>query len=342
MIHAALRDLVWRRRRYLISVVGCGLVFGMSLLMSGLSNSFGVELDRTIAHLHARGFVVRDGVSGPFTGTKPFPQSEVAPGAVPLAYLVQSATAPGRAQPVTVAVFGLPPGSPAAPPVSSGRAARGPGEVVVDDRSDFRTGDRIVVGGAPFRVVGRVDGLSINGGVPGVVVDLAEVQRQLLSGAPLVTSSVVVDRAVTPAAGYHVVGATAAREDALRVLASAKDSISFVTGLLWAVAALIIGSVVFLSAIERTRDFAVFKAIGTSTPSMGIGLALQAVLLALAAAVVGLLVGLLLGPFFPLPVAISTAALVLLPVVALAVGVVASAFGLRKAVSVEPALAFGS
>jgi putative ABC transport system permease protein len=341
VIHAALRDLVWRRRRYLISVIGCGLVFGMSLLMSGLSNAFGVELDQTIDAIGAKAFLVRDGVSGPFTGTKPFLAEELGDAAVPMAFLFQTAVAPGADEPVTVAVLGLPPGSEPVPEVISGRTLRDDGDLLVDDESPFETGSRIHVGGVLFHVVGRVGPLSINGGVPGVVAGLPTVQRELLSGTPLATTGLVEGADPSVPDGLHLVRAVQAREDGLRVLASAKDSISFVTGLLWAVAALIIGSVVFLSAIERTRDFAVFKATGTSTSAMGVGLALQAVVLALASGVVGIVVGLVLAPLFPMPVAVSGTAVVLLLVVSLAVGLLASVFGLRRAVSVEPALAFG-
>ena len=38
--------------------------------------------------------------------------------------------------------------------------------------------------------------------------------------------------------------------------------------LLWIVAACIVGSIVYVSAIERTRDFAVFKATGASNGSL--------------------------------------------------------------------------
>jgi putative ABC transport system permease protein len=98
---------------------------------------------------------------------------------------------------------------------------------------------------------------------------------------------------------------------------------------------------VFLSAVERTRDFAVFKAIGTSTSSMAAGLLLQAVLLSVAASLVGIVLALLLAPAFPMPVDISWRAMVLLPLLAVGVGALASLFGLRRAVRVEPALAFG-
>ena len=69
--------------------------------------------------------------------------------------------------------------------------------------------------------------------------------------------------------------------------------------LLWVVAALIVGSVIYLSALERTRDFAVLKAVGVSTRSVLAGLCLQAVIVAVVAAVLGGLLSLVLGPLFP-------------------------------------------
>ena len=54
MWQATLRDLQWRRRRFLIAITGTALVFAMSLLMSGLSASFTLETDRTSKAIGAR------------------------------------------------------------------------------------------------------------------------------------------------------------------------------------------------------------------------------------------------------------------------------------------------
>jgi putative ABC transport system permease protein len=104
---------------------------------------------------------------------------------------------------------------------------------------------------------------------------------------------------------------------------------------------MVIGSVVYLSALERRRDFAVYKATGWSTRSLAVGLASQAVLLSTTASLVGVVVAQFLLPLFPMTFEVPSLARVLLPVVGLVVGLVASAAGLRKAVGVEPALAFG-
>ncbi len=120
--------------------------------------------------------------------------------------------------------------------------------------------------------------------------------------------------------GFQIVDRAGARDDFLRPLTEARSAISFVAILLWIVGALIVGSVVYLSVLERIRDFAVFKAVGTKSRSIMGGLALQAVIVALIAAVVGAVLSFLLAPRFPLPVEIPTSALWMLPVIAILVG----------------------
>ena len=111
--------------------------------------------------------------------------------------------------------------------------------------------------------------------------------------------------------------------------------------LLWIVAAGIIGSILYLQAIERSRDFAVFKATGVTTRTLLSGLAAQAIALALCAAVAAYVLSFLLTPAMSIAVAIPDSAYVLLPVIAVVVGLVSSLVALRRAVTVDPALAFG-
>ena len=74
----------------------------------------------------------------------------------------------------------------------------------------------------------------------------------------------------------------------LRPLKQSIRSIDILQLLLWIVAAMIIGSVIYLSALERGRDFAVMKATGSSSRSLLAGLSIQAILLSLAAAIVAI------------------------------------------------------
>ncbi len=61
MLIAALRDLQWRRRRFAIAVVGTGLVFAMTLVLTGLANGFRVEAQRTVDALGLDAFMIKAG-----------------------------------------------------------------------------------------------------------------------------------------------------------------------------------------------------------------------------------------------------------------------------------------
>jgi putative ABC transport system permease protein len=142
-------------------------------------------------------------------------------------------------------------------------------------------------------------------------------------------------------AGYRIVDRRAAVEDMIRPLDGARLAMSYMAILLWAVAALIVGSLIYLSALERTRDFAVFKALGVATGSLLAGLALQAVLVAVVAAGVGGLLAVALGPLFPMLIVVTASAFVSLVATAVVIGLLASLAGLRHAVAVDPVMAFG-
>ncbi|MDP9181896.1 MAG: ABC transporter permease, partial [Actinomycetota bacterium] len=160
-------------------------------------------------------------------------------------------------------------------------------------------------------------------------------------GAPVASAIVTKGVPTSVPAGFAVRSKEQTRQDLLRPLVGAIASLKAMLVLLWLVAGLVIGSVVYLSALERRRDFAVYKATGWSTRSLATGLALQAVLLSTSASLVGVVVAQLLLPLFPMNFEVPGVARALLPVVGLLVGLVASAAGLRKAVGVEPAMAFG-
>ena len=53
-------------------------------------------------------------------------------------------------------------------------------------------------------------------------------------------------------------------------------------------------------------------------------------------------IALLLKPFFPFQIVLSSSVYLLLAVVSIAVGLVASLAGLRRVIGVDPALAFGN
>ena len=341
MIRAALRDLQWRRKRFVIAMSGVALVFAMGLIMTGLAASFSLEVDRTLDGVGASGWAVSDQASGPFTSFTPVPLAAAGDGNASPAMVLRQTIA-GAGGVVDIIVFGVESGRLGSPVAAEGVALGGPGEAVVaEDLEGVSVGDTLSIAGRDLRVVGTVSGQRLFAGLPMVYVALADAQAIAVQGQPLVTAFLYDQMPATAPAGLRLMTNAEVKDDVLRPLENAMSSISFVRFLLWLVAATIIGSVLYLQAMERTRDFAVFKATGTSTWAIGGGLALQAVVLSLAAAVLAGLLALVLAPLFPMNVEIPVSSFVLLPVVTVVVGLLASLISLHRTATVEPALAFG-
>ena len=341
MLRAALRDLQWRWKRFVIAVVGVGLVFAMGLIMTGLSESFSVEVDRTLGAIGAEAWAVSASASGPFTSFVPVPTNAVGPDASPVMVMRQTIADSGEL--ADIMIVGVEPGRLGAPHADRGRDLSGSGDAVVDGDLDVAgLGDDFSVAGVGLRVVGTVSGQRLYAGLPVVYVPLEDARSMAgLGSLPMATAFLYRAPPSTSPAGLKTMSTGEVKTDLLRPLQNAMSSIAFVRVLLWIVAATIIGSVLYLQATERTRDFAVFKATGTSTFAIGVGLALQAVALSLTAAALAALLATALAPLFPLPVEITRSAYLLLPVITVTVGLLASLIALRRTARVQPALAFG-
>ena len=340
------RDLGWRRRRFAIAVAAITLVLALTLLLSGFRDGIGVETARTVRALGGDGFVVRDGVSGPFTTVSQLDEDVAGvvatlPG-VRRADPIVSIRHAIESRPVTdVYLVGARPGGLGEPKVRSGRPPRRPGEAVLDREAGRRVGDVVRLGGRSFEVVGLVSGVTVWAGVPAMFVTLDDAQGLVFGGAPAATAVVVAGRPQAQRAGLRIMDAAEARADLERPLANAITTIDLLRLLLWIVAAAIVGSVLYVSALERSRDFAVFKAFGTDSADLVGTLILQAFVLAALSAALSVAVSRLLAPLFPAVISFPARTLLLLPLVALAVGLVGSLAGARRAIVVDPASAFG-
>ncbi|MDX6285728.1 MAG: putative transport system permease protein [Frankiales bacterium] len=340
-------DVRMRARQFAIATIGTALVFSMALVIAGLSGGFRAETRRSVEGVGGDGFLVTAGSGGPFTSVSLMPSTVVdqvrrLPGvtrADPILVFQQRFSSPRGF--VYGPVIAGPPGGLGAPPVR-GLAPLRHGEAVVDDLAKVKVGETFTIGNERFRAVRRVHGYSILGGLPNVYISLADAQALAFSGRDVETAVAIRGRPTSVPRTLALYTNQQARQDVLDRLGNAVKSIDIFVRLLWLVAAVIIGAVVYLSSLERLRDFAVLKAIGSSSRQLYAGLAAQAVLIALLAAAVAIGLLPLIATFIPIPLAVPVFELYLLPIVAIVVGLLASLSGLRQAVRVDPALAFAS
>jgi putative ABC transport system permease protein len=346
VLRNGLRDLRWRWRRFVVALGGAALVFACTLLMVGLTNSFDEEIRDSLNAVDADTWIVSSGAGGPFTSFRFVPEfqadqierSRGVERADPFVFSRQTVrTADGL---VDANVFGHRIGGLGAPPVVKGRAVRASGEIVVDESLGVPIGGTVRLGNQPFNVVGLGDGLTLYAGSPNLYLPLRDAQVLLLFGQRL--ANVIVSKGA-PADlpdNLTVMTSEEVATDVLRPLGKPVGAIRFAQQILWVVAAFVIGAVVYTSALERARDFAVFKATGISSGYVLGGLAIQAVVLSVAAALLSIGIARILAPLFPMRVLLSFDAFPLLFAEAIGVGIVASLFGARRAVSADPALAF--
>lgn len=339
-----LRDLQFRRRQFAIAVVGAGLAFALTLVLTGMSAGFRHEARETVRGIGAAAWVLPRGVSGPFSSQSTMPAAlahRIAGGgqAEPIATFGHVARLEGGGD-TQVTVVGHSIGALGDPVWGRGSVSLPGGEAVVDERLGVDEGDTITIASHRLRVVRVVSDRSAFGGQPLVFVSLPEAQGIAFGGQPL--ASAIVTRAQPQGAppGFAVVGNDEVRADMLRPLDGAVGSIDFFRLLMWILAAVIIAAVTYLSALERLRDFAVLKAVGGSPRALLLSLSTQAVISSLLAAALGAAVAQVLAPGFPLPIVIEPGAYLALPLVAVVVGVIASLAAVRRAMRVDPALAF--
>jgi putative ABC transport system permease protein len=340
------RDIRWRWRRFVIAAAGISLAFALTLLLSGFRDGIDLETDQTLRQIGADGFVVKDGVHGPFTTTAQLPADladDVAelPGVDRADPMVSVRHTIASEPEVDVYVIGARPGGLGAPHPSSGRAPARRGEAVLDGRGEREIGDRFMLGGISFEVVGLVRNTSVWGGVADLFVTLRDAQDLLLDGEDGATAILTRGLPEQSLPGTRVLDLDEARADLKRPVQNAITTIDVFRMLVWLVAAAIIGSLLYVSALERNRDFAVCKAFGSAGVDLVGALMLEAVVLAAVSAGLGLGLSRVLLFLFPSIISFPARTLVLLPLVALAVGVIGSVAGARRALSVDPATAFG-
>jgi putative ABC transport system permease protein len=348
MVTVTLADLAFRYRQFLIAVVGAGVVMAMALLLAGLVGGFGAETTQTLGGVGADAWVLTNGSAGRVASVSVFPQSTTAviahtPGvtrADPLVILPQQVAHVGTIL-HSVNVVGARLGGLGDPQVTAGHPMSGSGQVVVNAKLGAAVGSVMTIGTTPFRVVGQIANRTLLGGTDMVYIPLNNAQSLGLGGRPLVTAVVTTGVPKTVPHGLQVLSTQTVEQRTLSGLASAVSSINNTKILMWVIAGIIIAALLYVSALQRVRDFAVLKALGSSTMTLLGSLALQAVIVALLAAGFAAIISNFMGGIFQEPVAIPHSAFVTLPIIAIVVGLLSSLVALRQATGADPAAAFG-
>lgn len=342
VILLTLRDLAHRSVRFVVVTLLGAVVFALLFVMTGLVEQFNREPYDAVDAIGADAWVLPDGVSGPFTAAPTLPASALAEvDADRVAPIVAARSSLVHEQESEeVVLLGVEIGGVGMPAVDDGRAPGGPGEIVVDASLGIDVGEDVLVAGAPFVVVGHSDDTTILAGIPFVFMSTPEAQTIVFRSTDVISAILVAGEVRSLPAATRAISADDVATDTLAPLDGAIASVDLVRALLWIVAGIIIGAVVYLSALERQRDFAVLKAMGVSNRTLLSSLAIQAVLVAVLSIALAAVIQLFLAPAFPLRVRVPARAFWQLPLLAIVMALVAGAAGMRRVAGSDPALAF--
>ncbi len=342
MLFLTLRDLQHRAVSTAAVSTVVGLILTLLFLMTGLVHQLEREPYVAASSLGATSWIVRSGVSGPFTAVSTLPaglSAEVGPGA---SDVVLARATLGLGDGTTeVVLIGHEIDRLGQPPVSTGRAVTGPGEIVLDRTAGVELGATVQLGDTPYTVVGWSDDTTVLAGLPLAFVELGQAQDLVYGNRDSISMVLSPDTIDIAPEGTTVLTEDEVGADTLGPIESAAASIDLIRALLWCVAAIVVGAVVYLGVVERTRELAVLKAFGSTSRVLAGGIALRAIVVAGVALVAGTAAATVIEPAFPLAVRLPAAAYWQIPSVMLVVATIVSLVAARRVASIDPALAFG-
>lgn len=335
-----LRDLQYRRWRVLLTVVLMGIVMMLLFIMAGLVGQFNAEPELATEFVgDDKHWVVPAGNGGPLTNPRAVPRPQFPDVPDGESVLFTSSTLDGQRVFVAARDFDGP--SHVADSIDEGRMPVAAGEIVVDVTTGMSVGDQGRLGRAPVTVVGVVDDATALAGVPLVFLTTEFGQQAAASGLDIAMAVLTSDPNPELPPGFEVMSPDAVVADTLKPLENAISSVTLVQALLWLITAIVVAAIVYITALERTGDFAVLKAVGGRTRDLGMSLLVQGVVMTVLALGLAALLQSLVAPSFPMIVRVPAAAWWQIPLVAVLVAVVAGLIGVAKVRSTSPAEAFG-
>jgi putative ABC transport system permease protein len=376
-MNLAFRDIRHTLGRFLLTCFGLSLLLGVVLSMIGIYRGL---VDDALVLARSPGvdlWVVESATRGPFAESSRIPgdtreavarlHGVTAAGSV----TYQSVEAEHARGKLRLYVVGYEPGRPGNPRrlVVGRPITRSHYEMIADQRTGLRLGERVGLGRDTFTVVGLTNGQVSSGGDPVVYITLRDSQalqfdltppaaRREQARGTLAESTDTVNAVLTRVAPQvlaekvveqvtrwkHLSAMTqAGQEDILirSVVAKARKQIGLFTGILLVVSAVIIALIVYTMTMDKLREIATLKLIGAPDRTI-IGLIVQQ---ALAMGVIGFSTGALLisqvKDYFPRRVILQPQDGLVLALIVMVVCVLASGLGVRLALKVDPATALG-
>ena len=368
-----LKDMAYRRTRVVLTAIGITVLILLILFLGGIMNGMRIQATQYVKSTGADIWISAEGSGGAFIGfsmliEEYMAQLNVAPGLEPhsASPLVFAQARPIiRGKPSKAIVVGYRRGKLGGPThVLEGRMFDKseienyspeyvpPRQVVVDEKMNLEIGERIDIGGKELKVVGKVKSLMFVLDTPLLFMDVRTAQDVLLGSYPRVNMMIAKSaKGLTPEQVVQQFEDSMWRIEVRSLQQTIGDiidyyvvspmrAVTFLRVMLWLAAGILVGMITYVTTLEKTQEIGVLKAIGASNMYVMQLILKQVVLIS----IVGVLCGLILAFIFAAAAPIFVSIHVLESIIVAAISFIVCCFSgylaARKAVTVDPMLAF--
>ena len=377
-MNLAWRDIQHGLGRFILTCVGLSLLLAVVMGMTAIYRGLVAEALGLVQSAQADIWVVEGGRRGPFAESSRIPrdtrnavQSQygvLAAGAV----VYQTVEIPHRGRILRIFVVGAEmnrPGSEAQ--IVEGRAIlKSRYEVVLDRSAGLVIGEKLRIGRDDYSVVGLLQNTTSSGGDPVMMMTLRDAQtlqtqldpsavrRETARSTATGGSSDVVNAIIVrvhPDASELAIIASIRRWKHLAaisgkeqeqiltrsVIEKARKQIGMFTTILLVVSTVVIGLIIYTMTMDKKKAIATLKLIGAPDRTIVLLILQQALGMGIFGFAIGATLVRLAKDFFPRRLVFETADTVTLFGIIIVVCLVASIFGVRSALKIDPASALG-
>jgi putative ABC transport system permease protein len=377
-MNLAWRDVQHGLGRFILTCIGLSLLLGVVMGMTGIYRGLLAEALGLVRLANADVWVVEGGKRGPFAESSRIPrdtrdviaaQSGVAAtGAI----VYQTVEIPHQGKNLRIFVVGAEIGRPGSEMVIVyGRGiVKSRTEIVADHKTGLMIDERIRIGRDDFTVVGLMHNTTSSGGDPVVMMTLRDaqiIQAQFepsavrretartgqTSATPDQVNAIIVrlkplaaaDMVTDSIKRWKHLAAMSGREqeDILTrsVIEKARRQIGLFTGILLIVSTVVIGLIVYTMTLDKKKAIATLKLIGAPDRTIVALIIQQALAMGLTGFAIGAILIRLTQDFFPRRLVLETSDTIMLFGIIIIVCLLASVFGVRSALKIDPASALG-
>lgn len=370
----AMRELWFARTRFLLMGAVVALISILMVILSGLSSGLVVDGVSALQRTPVQAFAFAEGTKTDSAFSRSVVTEEQADAwrarpDVAQAELFGNAIVNAKTDsgtPVDLTLFGIRPGSFLEPTAAEGAPLAGDTDVILSDSArdtGVTIGDTIIIDrlGTELNVVGFTSDKHTFGHVDVAYLPLRTWQ-EVHAGVRLGES--VPPAAYTEASTVAVQGVDGELPDlaagdadagtASKTLEESFDSspgytaetmtMSMITAFLYAISALVVGAFFTIWTVQRSREIAVLRAMGSSTGFLLRDALLQAVIVLVGSVTFGVLVGLGLGSGLEgsgMPFVLEAGAIVQGAVLLTVLGLIGAALAVVRIVRIDPLVALG-